>query len=207
MLNTANSRLVVGVPVATAIVYGLFTMMNSLVAVDEVVLPEEAPRVLTNIPVPEEKTTEIKTRESAPKPESTPKPPPPPAHTARKSDIDLPVIDISGQAPARLAFDSRITLAVTPVAVNDREIQPLSPPIVAYPQVAITRGIEGNCDVRFDVDVRGRPFNIEPSCTNSVFDREAKRAIGKVQFAPKIIRGQAKERRNVVYPITFRLPD
>ncbi|MCI4645428.1 MAG: energy transducer TonB, partial [Hyphomonadaceae bacterium] len=67
------------------------------------------------------------------------------------------------------------------------------------------RGIEGSCEVRFDVNARGEPFNVEAVCTDSVFRREAERAVSRVRFAPKIVRGQALERRNVVYPIEFGL--
>ncbi|HAW53392.1 MAG TPA: energy transducer TonB, partial [Hyphomonas sp.] len=45
------------------------------------------------------------------------------------------------------------------------------------------------------------------TCTDSVFKREAERAVSKVEFAPKIIRGKAAERRNVVYPLEFKLAD
>ena len=37
--------------------------------------------------------------------------------------------------------------------------------------------------------------------------REAERAVSRVEFAPKIIRGQAAERRNVVYPLEFTLAE
>ena len=70
---------------------------------------------------------------------------------------------------------------------------------------AAERGIEGSCDVRFDVDTRGKPYNVEADCTDRVFKREAERAVSRVEFAPKIIRGQAAERRNVVYPLQFTL--
>ena len=55
------------------------------------------------------------------------------------------------------------------------------------------------------MDTRGRPYNVEASCTDSVFKREAERAVSRVEFAPKIVRGQPAERRNVVYPLEFQL--
>ena len=76
-----------------------------------------------------------------------------------------------------------------------------------YPSRAAERGIEGSCEVRFDVDTRGRPYNVQATCTDSIFKREAERAVGRVEFAPKIVRGQAAERRNVVYPLEFTLQD
>ena len=111
--------------------------------------------------------------------------------------------------------EQRVLSAITPqqqdaddpVAISDRDAQPIRPPAPSYPQRAAERGTEGSCDVRFDVDTRGRPYNISATCTDSVFKREAERAVSKVEFAPKIIRGKAAERRNVVYPLEFKLAD
>jgi protein TonB len=59
--------------------------------------------------------------------------------------------------------------------------------------------------VRFDVDTRGKPYNVSATCTDSIFKAEAERAVGRVEFAPKIVRGKAVERRNVVYPLEFNI--
>jgi protein TonB len=40
-----------------------------------------------------------------------------------------------------------------------------------------------------------------------VFKSEAERAVSKVEFAPKIVRGKAVERRNVVYPLEFNISE
>ena len=98
-------------------------------------------------------------------------------------------------------------LAIDPVAISDRDAQPIRPPVPTYPSRAAERGIEGSCDVRFDVDTRGEPYNVTADCTDRVFKREAERAVSRVEFAPKIIRGQAAERRNVVYPLEFTLAE
>jgi protein TonB len=59
--------------------------------------------------------------------------------------------------------------------------------------------------VRFDVDTRGRPYNVQATCTDNIFKSEAERSVSRVEFAPTIVRGQAVERRNVVYPLEFKL--
>ncbi|MBR9834458.1 MAG: TonB family protein, partial [Alphaproteobacteria bacterium] len=92
-----------------------------------------------------------------------------------------------------------------PVAISDRDAQPIRPPLPTYPTRAAERGVEGSCDVRFDVDTRGRPYNVQATCTDNVFKREAERAVSRVEFAPKIVRGAAAERKNVVYPLEFKL--
>jgi len=55
------------------------------------------------------------------------------------------------------------------------------------------------------VDDRGKPYNVSATCTDNVFVREAERAVGNVEFAPKIIKGKPARRSNVVYPISFNL--
>jgi protein TonB len=97
------------------------------------------------------------------------------------------------------------SLAIDPVAVSDRDAQPIRPPTPSYPQRAQERGLSGNCDVRFDVDTRGKPYNIAATCSDAVFKSEAERAVSRVEFAPKIVRGKAVERRNVVYPLEFNI--
>jgi len=198
MLSSTNSRFIFGVPIATGVVYGLFTLMSSLIAIDEVELIDEPQRELPIIVPQEESTTPETIRPVIKEIDTSPKPPPPPAHTVRKSDVSLPIIALGGQAPTTLNLSKRINLEVRPVAVGSRSIQPLSPPVLTYPMRAIHRNIEGDCEVHFDVDARGNPFNVVPTCSNRIFNGEAKRAIQKVKFAPEIHDGRLVERRNVV---------
>ncbi|WP_300376964.1 energy transducer TonB [Henriciella sp.] len=201
-------RLLIGVPLAAVVVYLLFTFMYNMINQDYEQPENVEQRVLERI-TPSEENTEVRTRNrnQAQKIESADKPPPPPKMSATSSDIDLPTPSIQGSAPTELNVERLDSLAVDPVAVSDRDAQPIRPPVPTYPSRAAERGIEGTCDVRFDVDTRGRPYNIEASCTDSVFRREAERAVSRVEFAPKIVRGQPAERKNVVYPLEFQLSD
>lgn len=206
MFANPLTRLLVGVAIAIPIVYLLFIMMSSLITVTEVKLESGEQRVLTAI-TPQKQDSEVRTRQrSKPKRiESAQKPPPPPQVSATKSNINLPTPKIEGAAPTELNLGRMQSLAIDPVAISDRDAQPIRPPTPSYPQRAAERGIEGSCEVRFDVDTRGRPYNISASCTDSIFKSEAERAVSKVEFAPKIVRGKAAERRNVVYPLEFKL--
>jgi TonB family protein len=88
---------------------------------------------------------------------------------------------------------------------SDRDARPIRPPVPSYPQRAQQRGLSGSCDVRFDVDPRGKPYNVAATCTDAVFKTEAERAVSEVEFVPKIVDGKAVERLNVVYPLEFNL--
>lgn len=208
MFSNPIIRLLIGVPLAAIVVYLLFTFMYSMINQDYEQPENVEQRVLERI-TPAEDDTEVRTRarNKARRIESADKPPPPPKMSATRSDIDLPTPNIQGSAPTELNIQRLDSLAIDPVAISDRDAQPIRPPVPTYPSRAAERGIEGTCEVRFDVDTRGRPYNISASCSDSVFKREAERAVSRVEFAPKIVRGQPAERRNVVYPLEFQLQD
>ena len=206
MFNSPFLRLVVAFAIAVPIVYLLFILMSSLINVTEIRVDKGEQRVLSAI-TPQQQDSEIRTRQRS-KPrrlDSAAKPPPPPKVSGTKSQINLPTPRIAGAAPTELNLGRMQSLAIDPVAISDRDAQPIRPPTPSFPQRAAERGIEGTCDVRFDVDTRGRPYNVQAACSNDMFTREAERAVSRVEFAPKIIRGKAAERKNVVYPLEFKL--
>lgn len=205
-MNNSLIRLAIGAPLAAIIVYGLFWFMNSVISQEFIEPPQGEQRTLEAI-TPQQESQEVR-RNARSKPRriaSADKPPPPPKLSSSKSDIDLPTPNIQGSAPTELNFNRVQSLAIDPVAISDRDAQPISPPQLSYPQRAAERGIEGSCEVRFNVNGRGEPYDVQADCSDSVFRREAERAVSRVRFAPKIVRGQAVERRNVVYPIEFGL--
>jgi protein TonB len=206
MMNNPFMRLLVGVVLAIPIVLIIFLLMNSLISVDEIELAEGETRTLAAI-TPQKQDSEVRTRSRTPpkKIDAAQKPPPPPKQSATKSSINLPTPKIEGGVPQNLDLGRMNSLEIDPVAVSDRDAQPIRPPTPSFPQRAAERGISGSCDVRFDVDTRGKPYNIVATCTDSVFKSEAERAVSRVEFAPKIVRGQAVERRNVVYPLEFKI--
>jgi protein TonB len=199
-------RILVATVIAIPIVLIIFMVMNLLISVKELNLASGEQRVLAAI-TPQQQDSEARTRQRA-KPQridSAQKPPPPPKQSATKSSINLPTPKIDGAVPQNLDLGRMKSLAIDPVAVSDRDAQPIRPPTPSFPQRAAERGISGSCDVRFDVDTRGKPYNVQATCTDNVFKAEAERAVSRVEFAPKIVRGQAVERRNVVYPLEFNI--
>ncbi|MFN7178782.1 TonB family protein [Hyphomonas sp.] len=206
MFNSPFMRILVATVIAIPIVLIIFMVMNLLISVKELNLASGEQRVLAAI-TPQQQDSEARTRQRA-KPQridSAQKPPPPPKQSATKSSINLPTPKIDGAVPQNLDLGRMKSLAIDPVAVSDRDAQPIRPPTPSFPQRAAERGISGSCDVRFDVDTRGKPYNVQATCTDSVFKSEAERAVSRVEFAPKIVRGKAVERRNVVYPLEFNI--
>ena len=208
MFNSPFMRFAVSVAIAAPIAVIIFLLMNLLISVDEINLEQKENRTLSAI-TPQQNDSDVRTRQRA-KPQridSAAKPPPPPKQSATKSSINLPTPKIDGAVPQDLDLGRMKSLAIDPVAVSDRDAQPIRPPALSYPQRAQERGLSGSCDVRFDVDTRGKPYNVAATCTDSVFKSEAERAVSRVEFAPKIVRGKAVERRNVVYPLEFNIAE
>jgi protein TonB len=208
MFNSPMMRFLIATLIAIPIVLAIFFIMNALISVDEIELDSGEQRVLAAI-TPQKQDSDVRTRQRA-KPQridAAAKPPPPPKQSATKSSINLPTPKIDGAVPQNLDLGRMKSLAIDPVAVSDRDAQPIRPPAPSYPQRAQERGLSGSCDVRFDVDTRGKPYNVAATCTDSVFKSEAERAVSKVEFAPKIVRGKAVERRNVVYPLEFNISE
>ncbi len=206
MLNNPMIRLLIGLIIALPVVLIIFLIMNRLISVEEIQVPDGETRTLSAI-TPQQQDSEARSRSrQAPKRiESAQRPPPPPRASATRSDINLPTPRIDGAVPQNLDLGRMQALAIDPVAVSDRDAQPIRPPAPSFPQRAAERGLSGSCEVRFDVDTRGRPYNVQATCTDNIFKSEAERSVSRVEFAPKIVRGQAVERRNVVYPLEFKL--
>jgi|GEM_PF-121382 len=190
---------------AALMTLGLFTVMASLIATDFQPVEAAESRTIESI-VPEKiDELEVKPRPKVELFETVAAPPPPPKYTISKDIVDLPTPVFTGEAPTDFSPGPIEKLETVPVVILDTDATPLRPPVVSYPSTALARGITGECQVVFDVDRQGKPFNIVPDCSDDVFSRAAKKAISRVEFAPKIQEGRARERKNVVYPIVFSL--
>jgi periplasmic protein TonB len=201
-LEAAPPRLSLSVLLAVPLVYALFLAASLLIKVDELVLTKAPDRVLTPLVMPQDKplTPEIK------------RPLIEMALIEKPPAFERPRVDTVGGAPdyTFTAPESDIfTLGklqppvATVIPVAGRDIEALRAPAPSVPAAAISRGISGSCDVMFDVDVRGRPFNLTAQCTNDLFKAEAIRAVSKAEFLPKVRNGAPVEQRGAIYPIEF----
>lgn len=207
-LRGAPRRLAMAALPAAAVTFGLFLVMDAAIDTE---LTEAAPmrsiELVRITPADEIEAPRRETRAPVKRIDVAAPPPLPPAPAARKGDIDMPAIAITGAAPDLPVFE-RIGQLVPPVpAISAREAQPLRAPVPSYPDALARRGIEGECEVALKIDGRGQPFDILARCSHSGFERAAERAVADVQFAPRIVRGQPVEQHGVVYPIRFRLEE
>lgn len=84
-------------------------------------------------------------------------------------------------------------------AVLNTEINPF------YPMIALERGLEGKCEVRFNIDILGEPYEASPVCTDPIFYDAALDAVLATRWTPKHENGMPVRRTNLVLPLTFSL--
>ncbi len=207
MFSNPVVRLAIGIPAALIISLALFMLMERLTRVDSVQLNEDNTRSLRNIFAEKSTVESVRTTRKAPqKLDKANKPPPPPKMSATKQNVDLPTPSIQGAAPTEIKFERVTNIDVGAVVVNDRDAQPVRPPNQGPLLRALQRvGKDAECEVRLDVDVRGKPYNVKATCNLSSYERAAEQAVSAAEFAPKIVKGKPAERRGVVYPIELRL--
>lgn len=203
--NARGSRFALTAIPAAGLTLGLFLGMTWMIKVDDFTPPDGEVRVVEAFQMPETEELTIRPTVRAQKLEVAIAPPPPPVLRIGQSDIKLEPVALKGAAPADIEFGALGDMFPKPVAINYRDTQPIRPPVVSYPRRAMENGTEASCDVRFDVTPKGLPYNIQAICTDRVFEEAAERAIARVEFIPQIVRGQPVERKNVVYPLIFKL--
>jgi len=208
MFSNPLIRLSAALIPAAIITYGLFLTMHFLISQDyKKPDPSEEYSLEAITPQAEETQVRSKARAKPRRKNAADKPPPPPKFSANKSDIDLPTPTIQGAAPSRVPPTQLSSLSIDPVAISDRDAQPIRPPVPTYPNRALERGKEGTCEVKFNVDVKGKPYDVRATCTDNIFKREAERAVSRSEFAPKIVRGRPAEYKNVIYPLEFSIAE
>ncbi|MEM7493670.1 MAG: hypothetical protein AAF296_09830 [Pseudomonadota bacterium] len=87
------------------------------------------------------------------------------------------------------------------------DARPVKPPVPSYPFLASLFGMNGYCEVRFDVDERGYSFNHFTSCTDYIFCFQSKKAVADVLFEPAMDNGEPRIRRDVLYPLEYLIED
>ena len=207
-LRGGSSRFAMSMIPAALATIGLFLFMDQVITADKVRFVETQPRLLEAI-TPQHVDTAVQPQKRQPvrKLAEAIKPPPPPKLTISKVLDGIPTPVIRGAVPSEIGFGRVEPFILDLNTISNRGLQPILPPLVQYPRPALERGLEGEYEVALDVDVRGRPYNIRATCSESIFVRAAERAVSKSEFAPRIVRGQPVEQRGVVYPLVFEIKE
>lgn len=173
-------------PLAAGVTVGLFLMMRALIDIGPVTFEEAAPdlQIEMNLEVPD-----AEARGGREMPEPEPIDPPPavrpspvdpavPDQTASMENYDVPAIE-----------PPRVTNTTGPIRLdgNPTPVVRINP---VYPDNLAMRGIEGQCDMIFDILPNGTTTNVRVlSCSNRGFERASIRAIERWRYNPQVRNG------------------
>lgn len=203
MITRVASSLVV----ASGVTFGLFFLMQALVAGDgEVVVNEDKRARFIDVVQDIEEQPPQRLERKVEKPPEVEAPPP---------EIDTPVVDTSGPDKLNLSVGRANTAAAVDLGgidlgpSSDGDYLPLVRVQPQYPRRAQERGVEGFVIVELTVAADGTvpPESIvviqaEPK---GYFERAAIKAAKKFKYKPKVINGKGQEVTGVTYKFSFNM--
>ncbi len=200
-------RSIVVVLIAGVVVFGLFFLMQHLIALSKKPLDEdEVGRILDFVRVPPEELVNPKKPKpkKPPPPDEPPPEPPPPA-----------MDDINPEAQAMQVSAAPVNTSINldasgfGLAPSDGEYLPIVKVQPVYPRRALSRGIEGYVIVEFTVTKQGttKDIFIVEAKPKGMFEKAATQAAGKFKYKPRIVDGQPIEVPGVQNKITFAIEE
>jgi len=195
-------NLAIALLLASAVTFGLFFLMQFLIAMDAT-QPEKGESIkIADITMPD---IEIEVQRVQPKPEVPDEP----------EDIpDLPEPEFNVNAPSTEGIQvSRVNIDVgdlgggVGISAADAEYLPIVVIQPQYPQRALQREIEGWCQVMFTVDENGgvQDAMVVDADPPNIFDSASLRAVARFKFNPRTENGQPGKTPGVQYVFRFNL--
>lgn len=198
-------RILIAIALAVVVTFGLFFLMQSLIASGDGELKEaKKGNVLDFVRVKQEETVQQKDR----KPRKPPKPkdPPPQMQTPQMEQSDPNAegsgVDFTADVASDVSLDGGLALES-----GDGEYLPITKVQPVYPRRALSRGIEGYVIVEFTVTKVGSvrdPVVVEANPEN-IFNQAALDAAKKFKYKPRVVNGEPTEVAGVQNKITFKL--
>jgi protein TonB len=198
-------RVLIAILLGAAVTFGLFVVMAALIA--NTSRPDEdktAAPVIDIVMTEPDSATQTRTRTPPPPPpppQQPPKLPPVEPDTSNSNatvSVNLPSLDVGGAsvdigAPGQMMRDGEATPIV--------RIEP------KYPAQAARDGLEGWVKMSFTIDELGAVQDIEvvDAEPKRVFDREARRALSRWKYKPKVVDGKAVKQPGILVQLDFKL--
>lgn len=192
--------------VALLISFGLFTIMQSLVARGTGGLAEKRERTVFDfVRLARDERTETKKREK-------------PDRKIDQPDTDIPMpesqsssLDSGGITVPNVAFSPELSLAGGPSLGSgaDADIMPLVRVNPRYPPRAQSRGIEGWVYLEFTITPQGTTTDIVvlDADPKGFFERSAINAVKKYKYKPRVENGKAIARPGVQIVLSFDIEE
>lgn len=197
-------RILFGVPFAAVIAIALFLAMRGLIAFGAIPVDDKP-----DIPKLDifQNVTEMTAKTVRHHPEATPVDPPPAPPLTEPTDANIPDTPFAEHTGYIPPMDGPNIGEMTPVNyIPDQNAQPIIRIEPDYPLPALTRGLEGTCDLRFDVSAQGSPYNIDVmNCSSPVFERNSRRAVEDWKYRPKTLQGQAVPMHGVETRLRYQM--
>jgi protein TonB len=200
-------RLLLSIPIGIAITFGLFVLMAELIANNQKGPgeTEKTPRIDIVMTKPSEGVQE---RQRTPPP-----PPPPPAEPPKPQTASPEVAD-----PSATGISMDIPAPDTSVGdtglgglggnlMKDGDATPIVRIEPRYPMKAAREGKEGWVQMSFSIDTLGGVTDIKviKSQPKRIFDREAKKALAKWKYKPKIVDGKPIVQTGLTVQLDFKM--
>ncbi len=202
-------RILIGLGIGGGVTFGLFVLMAYLVKADvRPPIAEKAVTIQISMVEPDDDINLLERK--LPKKPEPPKNPPPP-RTKRVAKAERPKVQSMNLNMEKIDVSvSGSGLYLGPPGggnMGDGEAIPMVIIQPRYPRKAAMEGIEGWVKFKFTISPDGTPLNVElvDAQPRRVFERDARRAIYKWKFKPKVVDGKAVEQQNMVYTMQFNL--
>lgn len=202
-------RLLIALPFAIGICFGLFSVMALMVdnGHHRAVEPSESLR-FDMVMVENEQTSQRRQR-SVPEQPKAPEPPP-------ESQISQAQSEVASVTPLTSMPSLGLDTGVSGLAINaptfsdfgsNQQAMPLYRVEPRYPSSALRQGAEGYVVMSFTIDPTGRAVDVKVEQANPrrLFEREAIRALRKWKYQPKVVEGKAIAQLGQTVRLEFKL--
>lgn len=198
-------RLIVSILVGAAIAFALFVVMAKLIANSSRPAEEVPPIPVIDIVMsPPDDATQ--TRQRVPPP-----PPPPPTQPPKIEPVEPDTADVDADVgfnmPAVDVGGAAIDIGGVGAMQRDGEATPIVRIEPKYPVQAARDGKEGWVRLSFTINEVGgvEDVTVIEAEPKRVFDREAKRALRRWKYKPKIVDGKPVKQFNMKVQLDFKL--
>lgn len=191
---------------AATLTITLFAGMSELVKVEKLDMKQTELRTLDRVVLNDENSLTVE-RQARKRPEmiATVTPPPRPPLQKVSSPTMFVHLVVVGESVERIPRGRLKSAVPAKISFERRKAFPVRQPLPAYPPRAASRGLEGYCEISFDLDPRGKPYNLEALCSDPMFRNSSIKAVRSAEFAARIVDGKPIGQEGLVYPITFKL--
>lgn len=199
-------RIIVSIFAGAAITFALFFVMAELISNSQRPPEESAPPPIIDI-VMNEPDANVQTRTRVPPP-----PPPPPPQPPKMQPVEPEVADantdgMSFNMPGVDLGGASVDIGGPGSLQRDGEATPIVRIEPRYPIQAARDGKEGWVRLSFTINEVGGVEDVEviEADPKRVFDREAKRALRKWKYKPKIVDGKPVKQFDMRVQLDFKL--